>query len=98
MTQVVYLRQAIVSNPPLVQQPPINSNSTIPWLYPKPKHEKPKYNFGGTPPLLDETADFPLWRVGMQDFLRFICDEMLEIVEFRFKAVDPKNLTPSEFD
>ena len=87
---------ANVSNPPSVQQPPTNANSTVPWLYPKTKYEKPKYNFGGTPPLLDETVDIPLWRVGMQDFLRFICDEMLDIVEFGFKAIDPKNLTPSE--
>ena len=32
----------------------------------------------------------------MQDHLRFTSDEMWDIVENGFKAINPKNLTPSE--
>ena len=87
---------ATVNIPPMVQQPPNNDNSGVPWLYAKSKLEKPKYNPGGKPPLLDDTADFSLWRVGMQDHLRFANDEMLEILENGYNPVNPKNLTPGE--
>ena len=53
-----------VPTPSLGQQPPSNEHSNVPWLYAKPQVEKPKYNPQGKPPLLDDTADFALWRVG----------------------------------
>ena len=64
--------------PSLGQQPPSNEHSSVPWLYARPQVEKPKYNPQGKPPLLDATSDFALWRVAMQDHLRYGNDEMLE--------------------
>ena len=56
-----------VPTPSLGQQPPSNEHSDVPRLYARPQIEKPKYNPQGKPPLLDETTDFSLWRVAMQD-------------------------------
>ena len=53
-----------VPTPSLGQQPPSNEHSSVPWIYARPQLEKPKYNPQGKPPLLDDTADFALWRVG----------------------------------
>ena len=58
-----------VSTPSLGQQPPNNEHSSVPWLYARPQIEKSKYKPQGKPPLLDETTDFALWRVAMQDHL-----------------------------
>ena len=80
----------------LGQQAPSNEHFSVPWLYARPQIEKPKYNPQGKPPLLYDTTDFALWRVAMQDHLRCGNDEMLEILEYGYKAVDPKNLTPRE--
>ena len=55
--------------PSLGQQPPSNDQTSVPWLYSIPQVEKPKYNPGGKPPLLDDSSDFALWRVAMQDHL-----------------------------
>ena len=82
--------------PPFGQQPPSNEHSSVPWLYARPQIEKPKYNPQGKPPLLYDTTDFALWRVAMQDHLRYRNDEMSEILEYGYQAVDPKNLTPRE--
>ena len=83
-----------VPTPPFGQQPPSNEHSSVPWLYARPQIKKPKYNPQGKPPLLDESTDFALWRVAMQDHLRYGNDEMLEILEYGYQVVDPKNLTP----
>ena len=67
-----------VPTPSLGQQPPRNDQTSVPWLYARPQVEKPKYNPGGKLPLLDDSSDFALWRVGMQDHLRYANDEMLD--------------------
>ena len=58
-----------VPTPSLGQQPPSNDHSSVPWLYARTQIEKPMYNPQGKPPLLDDTTDFALWRVVMQDHL-----------------------------
>ena len=77
-----------VPTPSLGQQPPSNDHSSVPWPSARPQVEKPKYNPQGKPPLLDDTNDFALWRVAMQDHLRYGNDEMLEILEYGYHAVD----------
>ena len=82
--------------PSLDQQPPNSGHSSVPWLYAQPKDDKPNYRHGGEPPVLDKKADFSMWRVAMQDHLRFANDEMMAILEDGYNPVDPKNLTPRE--
>ena len=76
--------------------PLVNYIDPFTWLYARPQVEKPTYKPQGNPPLLDDTTDFPLWRVAMQDHLRYGNDEMLEILEYGYQVVDPKNLTQRE--
>ena len=87
----------VVPTPSLGQQPPSNEHSSVPWLYERRQIQKPKHNPQGKPPLLDDTTDFALWRVAMQDHLRYGNDEMLEILEYGYQAVPRRILLQERF-
>ena len=78
--------------------PSSQSGGAYQWTYPPPKLEKPKYNFNGNPPILTKDANFLNWRVAMADYLRFVCEEMWDLIDTGkgYYPVDAKNLTPQE--
>ena len=66
--------------------------------YPAPKLDKPKYNFNGKAPVLTKDTNFLDWRVGMANYLRFVYEEMWDLIDTGkgYYPVDPNNLTPRE--